>query len=193
MYLNQTLQNYTDDLAAKLSVPGGGSASALVASLGISLISMVVNFTLGKAKYQKYQKQLKEILFTSERLRKRFLALVDLDVRAYQSKDFKKSAGVPFEMAGLCFKGIQLCPNLLKKGNLNLASDVACAAVLLEAAFTGAYFNVEINLKNLKDISFANKMRKTLQKKAKIIKKIRKNTEAGVGKIIRRKNYCSKN
>jgi formiminotetrahydrofolate cyclodeaminase len=82
-YKEQTLKKYLDDLAAKLPAPGGGSAAALAAALGASLISMVVNFTLGKPKYAEYEKGLKQILSKSERLREEFLNLVDLDVTAY--------------------------------------------------------------------------------------------------------------
>jgi formiminotetrahydrofolate cyclodeaminase len=62
---------------------------------------------------------------------------------------------------------------------------VAVAAVLLESAFTSAYFNVEINLKYLKDEEFARDVRKELTLKAKKIKKIRLETEVKVGNIIR--------
>jgi len=83
MYKDQSIQKYLDDLAAKLPAPGGGSAAALAAAMGAALISMVVNFSLGKPKYAKYEKELKSILDKSEGLRREFLNLVDLDVRAY--------------------------------------------------------------------------------------------------------------
>lgn len=58
-YKEQTLKQYLDDLAAKLPAPGGGSAAALNAAIGTALISMVVNFTLGKPRYAKYEQELK--------------------------------------------------------------------------------------------------------------------------------------
>ncbi|MBI5145023.1 MAG: cyclodeaminase/cyclohydrolase family protein, partial [Candidatus Omnitrophica bacterium] len=58
-YREATLKKYSDDLAAKLPAPGGGSAAALAAAMGVSLISMVVNFTLGKPKYAQYERELK--------------------------------------------------------------------------------------------------------------------------------------
>jgi formiminotetrahydrofolate cyclodeaminase len=58
------------------------------------------------------------------------------------------------------------------------------AAVLLESAFASAYFNVEINLKSLKDKKFTKAVRKELVHKEKMVKKIRLQTEAKVGKII---------
>ncbi len=184
-YKNESLRKYLEDLAARSSVPGGGSAAALTASLGAALLSMVINFTLGKPKYEKYEKELKKMLDNSEKLRKEFLELVDLDVVAFKSKNTEDALKVPFMVARLCFEGIKLCPSLIRKGNLNLISDVAVAAVLLESAFVSASFNVEINLKSLKDEKFSIKIRKELGEKEKRIKRIRLLTEEKVGKIIR--------
>jgi len=185
MYRDSTLTKYLDDLAAKLPAPGGGSAAALNAGLGASLISMVVNFTLGKPKYSEHDAELKKILEKSESLRSEFLNLVDLDVTAYKSKDIKQALDVPFQLCRLCFEGAGLCPLLIEKGNVNLISDVAVAAILLESAFASAYFNVEINLKALADKELTDKVRAELKEKEKEIKKIRIETEERVGKIIR--------
>lgn len=185
-YKDGSLKEYLNDLAARLPAPGGGSAAALTAGLGASLLSMVVNFTLGKPKYAKYEKHLKEVLRESEELRGEFLDLVDLDVAAYKSKNIRDALDIPFMVARLCFEGIKLCPPLIKQGNINLISDVAVAAVLLESAFSAAYFNVEINLKLLGDKKLAKAIRKELGRKERTIKRIRLNTEEKVGEIIRR-------
>ena len=185
MYKDQSLKKYLDDLAGKFPAPGGGSAAALNAALGAALISMVVHFTLGKPKYAEYEHELKSILHKSEKLREEFLRLTDLDVIAYQSKNMRDALNTPFMTARLCYEGIKLCPPLIKKGNLNLISDVAVAAVLLESAFTSAYFNVEINLKTLSDKKLSQVIRKELSQKSKLVKKIRIEMEEKVGKIIR--------
>jgi len=185
IYYQQSLKQYLDDLAAKLPAPGGGSASALTAGLGAALISMVVNFSLGKPKYAKYENELKKILEKSEKLREEFLRLVDLDVVAYKGKNIRDALDVPFMVCRLCFEGIKLCPTLISKGNINLISDVAVAAILLESAFAAAYFNVEINLKSLGDKKLDRVIRKELAQKEKTIKRIRQEMEEKVGKIIR--------
>ncbi len=185
IYRKESLEKYIEDLAAKLPAPGGGSAAALTASLGASLISMVVNFTLGRPKYAKYEKELKEIISKSESLKTKLLDLVDLDVAAYKSKNLRDSLNVPFMVARLSFEGIKLCPALIKKGNINLISDVAVAAALLESSFAAACVNVEINLKSLGDKKLTNQMRKELKSKERTLKKIRLQTEERVGKIIR--------
>ena len=184
-YKTQSLNKYLNDLAARLPAPGGGSAAALNAALGASLISMVVNFTLGKPRYAAFQKELKGILGKSEKLRKQFLALVDRDVLAYRSKNIRKALMASLEVARASCQAAKLCPPLVKKGNVNLISDVAVAAVFLESAFVSACFNVEINLKGLDQDKLAQGIKKELNQKKKIIQKIRKNTEAGVGKVIR--------
>jgi len=184
-YKTQSLAKYLNDLAARLPAPGGGSAAAFNAAMGASLVSMVVNFTLGKPRYAVFTKELKRILVKSEKLRKHFLDLVDLDVLAYQSKNIRKSLAVPLRLAKLCYQAAKLCPPLINKGNVNLVSDVAVAAVFLESAFVSASFNVEINLKSLADTKLTQKVRQELNQMYKIILKIRKNTEDSVGKVIR--------
>lgn len=185
-YKNQSLVKYLDDLAAKVPAPGGGSAAALNAAMGASLVCMVINFTLGKPKYSGFKTELKIILRKSEKLRKQFLDLVDLDVVAYQSKNTRDALAVPLRLARLCCQAVQLCPALIKKSNINLISDLAVAVVFLESAFTSACFNVEINLRSLADAKFTQVTQKELKQMDRIIFKIRKNTEESVGKIIRR-------
>ncbi len=185
MYCDKALKEYLNELAAKLPAPGGGSAAALTAALGASLVSMVVNFTLGKPKYAAFQDTLKKTLEKSENLRTEFLRLVDLDVQAYSSKNIRDALDIPLMVARLCFEGIKLCPPLVTAGNVNLISDVAVAAILLEAAFTSASFNVAINLKSLQDKKLTRKIEKELQQKEIIIKKTRITMEVEVGKIIR--------
>jgi formiminotetrahydrofolate cyclodeaminase len=167
MYKDGSLARYLEDLSARLPAPGGGSAAALSAGLGAALISMVVHFTIGKPQYAPFEKELKEVLAKSEKLRQKFLDLVDLDVVAYKSKNMQDALNIPFMVCRLCYEGIKLCPPLIKKGNVNLISDVSVAAILLE------------------DEALARSMRKELTGKSKLIRKIRTDTEVKVGKIIR--------
>ena len=184
-YKEASLKKYLDDLAARLPAPGGGSAAAMNAAMAVALVSMVINFTLGKPRYAQHEEELKKILKRAEDLRGEFLNLVDLDVAAYKSKNTRDALNVPFMLARLCFEAIKLCPVLIKKGNVNLISDVAVAAIFLESAFASAYCNVEINLKILDDKKLSAMMRKELGQKERRIRKIRKLTEEKVGKIIR--------
>ena len=185
MYKDGSLAKYLEDLAKKMPAPGGGSASAMAAALGASLLSMVINFTLGKPKYALYEKELATALQDTERLRLEFLRLVDEDAAAYSSKDIERSLEVPLSICRLCNEAALMCPAICQKGNVNLISDVAVAIDLIEAAFQGAYWNVDINLKILNDRARAAIIRQELDGYKKSILGIRCDTEVTIGKIIR--------
>ena len=140
---------------------------------------------MGKPKYAKYQQELDKILIDSENIRKRLMELVDLDVQAFKSKDIEKSLNVPLEVSNLCVDAIGFCPGLVGKGNVNLISDVAVAAILIEAGFSSALLNVNINLKFLKDKERINKISQELNKNKEYLINIRQDVEEKVDAIIR--------
>lgn len=45
-YIREPLNDYLKELSARTIIPGGGSASAASAALGVSLNLMVINFSL---------------------------------------------------------------------------------------------------------------------------------------------------
>lgn len=184
-YRDSSLATYLDDLAAKLPAPGGGSAAALNAGMAAALVSMVLNFTIGKPKYEAYATELRSLYEKSEKLRQEFLNLVDLDVVAYQSKDTRKALDVPFMLSRLCVEGMRLCPPLVKKGNPHLASDVAVAAIFFESAFSAACVNVEINLKGLGDKKLARLLRGEMSRNRKVMLLTRAKMEEKIGDLIR--------
>ena len=152
------MTEYTRVLSLKVPAPGGGSAAALTAALGAALLSMVANYSLGKGAAREVEQKLKNTLKESERLRKRFLQLVDLDAQAYlnvvetrkaapakRNAARRKAAQVPLEICKLCYKAVQLSPTLVRYGNRYLISDVKVALELLLAAYNAARVNVEIN------------------------------------------------
>ena len=201
------LKKYLDDLAAKLPAPGGGSAAALTAAIGVALISMVANFTVGKEKYKAFEDEAKEVLSSSETLRERFIALVDEDVTAYKKLSsayklrksncadkkkreeaiqvgLKEALATPLEICKCCHQAIKLCPGLVEKGNVNLISDVGVAAALLEAAFQSALLNVDINLKSIKDSEFILGIRKVTEPMDKEVSTINQEVNAEVKKYL---------
>ncbi|MFH1191503.1 MAG: cyclodeaminase/cyclohydrolase family protein [Candidatus Omnitrophota bacterium] len=186
-YKAQSLTKYLNDLSAKLDAPGGGSAAAMNAAMGASLLSMVISFTLGKLEYLKYEAELKVILIKSAKLKDDLLNLVDLDVLAYKSKDPRKAMDVPLMLARLCYEGLKMLSPLIKKTNVNLISDIAIAAIFLESAFSSARLNVDINLKILNDKKLACLINKELCWKAKLVKQVRAKMEGKAGKVIRGK------
>ncbi|MDH5661672.1 MAG: cyclodeaminase/cyclohydrolase family protein [Elusimicrobiota bacterium] len=203
-YRSERLEKYLDDLAARLPAPGGGSVVALVGALGVGLLSMVSNFTLGKEKYKKSEEEIKNILERSEDLRERLTGLVDEDIRVYNKvsgayklprttdkekearsraieKACKEALTVPMEAARCCCEGLEIAGRLVEIGNVRLVSDVGVAAGLLEAALKGAELNVNINLKLIEDKNFVEEKKKVISSlvrdRLKIKDEILKKTE----------------
>lgn len=181
-YLGRTLREYFDDLAAKKPAPGGGSAAALTGALGCGLLSMACNFTIGKDKYKKVEPRIKELLKQSERLRKRMMALVDLDIKAYQrvsrapksnpglyQKILKAATYVPFEICLCAVEAYKLCPELAKIGNKRLVSDVYAGRELLKSCFKSARFNVIINIPHVEDKKFIHQIKSKISRLKKSI------------------------
>ena len=157
-YKAHTLQEYLTALSQKTPVPGGGSAAALVGSLGAGLISMTANYSTNRNQPRSVEVKIKTILKKSEIIRKRLLDLVDLDARAYlnvvksrnipsdqKKKALRQARAVPQEVCRLCLQAIDLTPFLVLKGNKYLLSDVKVAVEFLSAAFSAAKINVEVN------------------------------------------------
>ena len=158
-FKDKTLQEYLDQLSRREPVPGGGSAAALTAALGLGLISMAANYSVGrKSNTPAVEKRLTEILTNSELIRLRLLELTSLDSEAYLSvcaarsldKKAQKQAaraarGVPQEICKLCYKAVQLTPYLAQKGSPYLLSDIEVALELLMAAFNGAGVMMRVN------------------------------------------------
>ena len=172
MYIKGSIENYLNDLAARQSAPGGGSAAALNASIGAALMSMTANYTDGA----------EGILKKTESARKRLQPLVDADIEAYGKLSkavkgargkgqgasdldglYKEAAKVPYEVCKISAECLKLCEELAGRVNKNLITDVAIAAICLEGAFFAAKFNVYINLKYIKDMDFIGEVHKVLQ------------------------------
>jgi methenyltetrahydrofolate cyclohydrolase len=180
MYIKGSVETYLNDLAARKPAPGGGSAAALSAAMGASLMSMVANYTVGNPKYKGCEKRVQGILKKAEESRKRLHALIDADVEAYEklSKILKGSRGneqgagdeaykeavmPPYEVCKISAECLKLCGELAECGNKNLITDTAIAVIFLEGAFFSAKFNVYINLKYIKDMDFIGEIHKVLQ------------------------------
>jgi formiminotetrahydrofolate cyclodeaminase len=178
MYIDNPLKEYLDDLASKKPAPGGGSAAALAAAVGTSLMSMVANFTIGKPKFKAVEKRVSDILEKVRQYDKELRQVIDEDVAAFAklsnglkacggdtaAKDelYKDAIEGPFLVCELTHRCLVLCKELAAIGNNNLITDVAIAAIMLEGAFFAARFNVYINLECIEDIDYIGKVHKVL-------------------------------
>jgi len=188
IYIEGSVNRYLSDLAAKMPAPGGGSAAALTGALGVSLVIMVLNYTIGKEKYKEFEAELKDKLSAAKELKDKITVLIDKDVQAYEKlsltfnsqdgtvkeKALKDAAAVPIQICNHSYQAIKLCREIMDKTNRNLISDIAVAAELLSSAYYSALYNVKINLKSIKDKEFVSNINKATSEQSKDIANIKK-------------------
>lgn len=175
MSMNElSIRQFTETLATKTSVPGGGGASALVAALGTALGSMVGNFTLGKKKYADVEPDIQRLMARAADIQGRLLACIDEDAAAFEplSKAYgipkddpnrgevmeqclRDAAAVPMKILELSCEAIELHREFAEKGSAMMVSDAGTGVVFCWAALYGAALNVKVNTKLMADKDYA--------------------------------------
>lgn len=169
MYPELPIQDFLTRLASAAPEPGGGAAAALVGATGAALVSMVANLTIGKEKFASVQAEMRQALAAADGLRVKLLAIVDQDAEAFrrvmttyrlprdtdEQKAARKramqaalrdAAQIPADVVGLCEELASWSRVVTDKGNPQVVSDGAVAALLADAAAQSAALNVRINL-----------------------------------------------
>ena len=168
--MKESCAEFSRMLGARMQMPGGGAASALVGALGAALCEMAANFTIGNKRYSDAEEEMKDIVARAEKLRVRLLELADEDVKAFPEflaalklpKDYPgrkeiftratlNACKAPLEMARCCCDVMDMLDAVMERGNIMLISDVGCGVLLCEAAMNAAGMNVYINTGSLKD------------------------------------------
>ena len=170
---------FTEVLASKEAVPGGGGASALVGAVGMALGNMVGSLTVGKKKYADVEAEIKELMEQGETLRNELLSMMDKDAEAFAP--LAKAYGIPKDdpsrdeimekalltaceapmdiMRAVC-KALDIMEGFAAKGSALAISDAGVGAVCCKAALQGASLNVFINTKSMKNRECALEMEK---------------------------------
>jgi glutamate formiminotransferase/formiminotetrahydrofolate cyclodeaminase len=177
-----TLAGFLDELESLEPVPGGGSASAVAASLGAGLVAMVAALSEGRPKYLEQAATHTSAGAAGRALADRLLTLADDDAAAYSvfaaalrmPRDSeperaartdalraaaRAAANVPLACLEACLEVVLAAESLAGRSNLNASSDLAVACLLAAAAAHGAGANVLVNLPAVGDDSFAQMMR----------------------------------
>ena len=178
--VRMNLRTFANETAADSPAPGGGSISAYAGALGAALGTMVANLSAGKRGWEDKTTYFSEWAVKGQQLKDRLLFLVDEDTRAFNKimlafalpkttdeekkvrtqaiQDATKYAvEIPFKVMQAAAEALPLCEAMVKEGNPNSISDGAVGALCLRTAIEGAYLNVRINAKDLKDRTFAEK------------------------------------
>lgn len=175
--LNKNVTEFTEALASKSAVPGGGGASALVGAIGIALGDMVGELTVGKKKYADVEEDVRALMVRAQELRVKLLSCVDKDAKAFEplsraygipkddptrdevmEKCLRDAAGAPLEILDLCCEAIELQKEFAAKGSVLAISDAATGVVFSLSAMYGAAVNVKVNTKSMKDRDYAEKI-----------------------------------
>ncbi|WP_148556866.1 Methenyltetrahydrofolate cyclohydrolase [Terrisporobacter petrolearius] len=192
MLQDLTVKDFIDELGSNSPAPGGGSVSALSASIASTLVTMVLNLTIGKKEYMEYEDFIKDEIVKSlnhgENYKEEFLDLMEKDTSAFLSlmdafkmpknteeeiqirkekiqRGNNEALEIPFEVSQKAYKLYNYIDIAAEYGNKNALSDTGVAALLVEAAVEGALLNVKINILGLKD----EDRKKELTEKCEII------------------------
>ena len=149
--------------------PGGGSASALAAAMGISLVKMVAELTTGKKKYAEHETMIQEVLVEATDLQAILVDAIDKDTQAFNvvsavfsmPKETDEEKTARREAMQLALKGAAISPyemmeTIVRGLKVNAASDLGVAALNLKSGLQGAWLNVLINLSGIKEEAFVD-------------------------------------
>ena len=167
---DKKINEFTEVLASKEAVPGGGGASALVGSIGVALGNMVGSLTTGKKKYADVEEDIQKLMAEGESLRIELLSMMDKDAEAFaplakaygipkddpsrdevMEKALDVACQAPMDIMRTVCKALDVIKDFAAKGSALAISDAGVGAVCCKAALQGASLNVFINTKSMKD------------------------------------------
>jgi glutamate formiminotransferase/formiminotetrahydrofolate cyclodeaminase len=172
-----SLRGFIEQIAARTSAPGGGSASAAMAAMGAALGAMVAKLTYGVRKFEAVDGAMRQAIPPLHEAVQALIPMIDADTAAFgdymagirmpqeteaeqaarhaqMQAGLKTAVAVPLKTMELGDKIWESLCMVARHGNPASASDVAVGAKALEAGIWGAYRNVLINLQDVEDAAF---------------------------------------
>jgi glutamate formiminotransferase / formiminotetrahydrofolate cyclodeaminase len=179
--IKMNLTEFADETASESPAPGGGSISAYIGALGISLGTMVANLSSHKPGWDERWKEFSDWAEKGQHFKNELLKMVDEDTNAFNrimtafalpkaSEDEKKArtqaiqeatkyaTEVPYKVMELCYGSMEVIRAMAENGNPNSVTDAGVGALCARSAVMGAFLNVKINAAGLTDKTFAGKL-----------------------------------
>jgi methenyltetrahydrofolate cyclohydrolase len=172
------MKDFIEEVDSSSPAPGGGSVSALAATLGVALSRMVGHLTIHKKAFQnlaldtrdEYEDHFKQLVTIKQQL----MHLIDEDTRVFNGvmeayklpkatdEDILKrkyliecatleAIKVPLAIATLSYQALELCEAMIEHGSKQAISDIGVGALLLYAGLEGAVLNILINCDQIQD------------------------------------------
>jgi glutamate formiminotransferase/formiminotetrahydrofolate cyclodeaminase len=190
--VDMNLISFANETASESPAPGGGSISAYVGALGISLATMVANLSSHKTGWDARWKEFSDWAEKGQQIKDSLLNLVDEDTNAFnkimnafglpKSTDSEKAARtlaiqeatkfaieIPFKVMELSLQSMEIIKAMAEIGNPNSVSDAGVGALCARSAVMGAFMNVRINASGYSDKSYVDAVisrGKTVESKA---------------------------
>lgn len=181
--INLKLNAFADETASESPAPGGGSISAYVGALGISLGTMVANLSASKKGWETRWEEFSHWAEKGQHYKNALINLVDEDTNAFnkimdafklpkttdEEKALRKQAiqdatkyaiEIPFKVMELSLQSMEVIKAMATDGNPNSASDAGVGALCARTAVSGAYLNVRINAGSYEDKNYVNEILK---------------------------------
>ncbi|MDQ3020424.1 MAG: glutamate formimidoyltransferase [Bacteroidota bacterium] len=172
-----TVREFVELVGARTSAPGGGSVSALIASLGAALGAMVGWMSYGNKKFEHLDSTMRKLILPLHNKMKELIPLIDADTNAFtdymtamkmpkkteaeqklrkekMQEGLKKAINVPLSVMRISDSCWEWMIQMAKHGNIASKSDLEVGAKSLETGIWGAYKNVEINLPTIEDENY---------------------------------------
>jgi methenyltetrahydrofolate cyclohydrolase len=195
----ETLSEYLTQLASESPTPGGGSAATMVGAAGAALVAMVARICSANPKYAAHRTLALELIAGADGLREELLHARERDEAAFdcvvaatampKGTDAEKqarrtalddallhAAAEPLAAAEHALEVVRLAQRTLELNNMNLVSDVGCAAEFGRAALAACAYNVRINHRFMKD-------RAAIDAQAHALERIERDADALVTRV----------
>ena len=175
--LEMDLKAFANETASESPAPGGGSISAYVGALGISLGTMVANLSANRRVWDDRWEEFGDWAEKGQTIKNQLLKLVDEDTRSFNGiiqairlpkgsaeekaarheaiqAATKYAIEVPFSVMQASLDSFEVIKAMADFGNPNSVTDAGVGALCARAAVHGAYMNVQINTMDLEDKAF---------------------------------------